>query len=1087
MNDNQDPSAASQRQRPKNKRRTDRVDLGEALNHLLNAETRLGANKNAPAGLELPDPQGGIGKMSVIVIAGRPGSGKSTLALQIVTQAAKAGFCSLYLSLEDHPESVLKKARDFGTKPRWSDLVHMPGGLHESGSSTSVRLQSVIMEARRTRPADDNYGTVVAASLLPRPVDDSPNRGREFFLQQYAYLETLVKGCAEHSRMNDGAGTRIVVIDSLNMLSYPHQSRESLYRFFDLFRANATMGIFVADVGSDVVPFDSTMADVVFRFSSETDASYLIRYLSVEKSRYTSTAFGLHPYKISQEHGIKVLPSLHTVVAATQRKDERKRNTELDFPFGWGKALTNYVVRSSLHRPGVVALHGPHGTRKSTIALNFLIHGLVGEEPRKKGHQQRREGNSGINPSAESGILIRLKDAGEYTELSKVEAYPTMHFLRQLRLSPCQQEDLRVQSLRRHVPRQKAGIQVWGIDGRSDAHILVVLDFHTGMLLPEEFVEILRALHRDIATDPKTRVRRVALDDVSAIGGGSYPLLRSSQTTSDLFLAAFVHLMRNWSIDLMLVGTKGQLAAGNEVVDRAIALADSVVETRIHDIFGDRYVLLSGDGSMAQDAKRTHESVPPVLRLCEVDDYILPKKRFRMFFDKELLRGLTGFDGNSTVSRTSVFAYLYKENEEIHGRYNESLRYLVEPYCGLPGKDKKTGLQVIDLAPDISDSVHRSLLQFPAEAPPKAHTVISMLDEFVPLNEAEKIWPYTNNVLLVAWRADKPNPSGFSSWRALEHFARQFQESRNPEEPGVWVDRVAKETLSCCLLDCLFSGWMLEHGRRLAKAREAKVLREIVATLSSQRFISTYETEAMAMHDLLRTAHGTRAWRQQAHVSASSMLSGARDIPGSSPEEPLETGLPRTAGLYICWYSQLRHLIGKDHDIASGFQVAPLPAGGFNGDWRLRVLPGSVSEALGEQVLSILTSPEEDYRRFAMGVGLPARSRHGDSPGDGSNWRSRGFRAWSGANESVTLDRLYEIHQSAHRRSVISNYPVISRVLSTFAMRLAGDWESGAQMTLEAIRDHLRRLPKLVEALGGVQIENPSEKRSVLSQSDWVI
>src|SRR5687768_17459350 len=98
----------------------DTVDLGPALNYLLDRDTRLRANHEGA--LQLPEPGRRRGNMAVVAIAGRPGSGKSTLALQMVTRAAKAGFDSLYLSLEDHPETIKEKARTFN----WHSMIHIP-------------------------------------------------------------------------------------------------------------------------------------------------------------------------------------------------------------------------------------------------------------------------------------------------------------------------------------------------------------------------------------------------------------------------------------------------------------------------------------------------------------------------------------------------------------------------------------------------------------------------------------------------------------------------------------------------------------------------------------------------------------------------------------------------------------------------------------------------------------------------------------------------------------------------------------------------------------------------------------------------
>ena len=1031
------------------------VNLGNPLNHLLNRDTRLGKDETVAKGIELPTPGKRGGKMAVIVITGRPASGKSTLALQTVVSAAQEGYDSIYLSLEDHPDTVKAKAETFG----WEHFIYIPKSLpptlfnekHQSAINraqlrTEAHIKQARKQARKPNTKLTDTGMVIAASLLPRPVIDTPERSAEFFLQQYVYLETLVKAAAHSTN-----GIRMIVVDSLNMLSYSGQSRESLYRIFDLFRANGIMGIFTVD-GNAAVPFDSTMADVVFSFSSKSDSSYLIHYLSIEKSRYTPTAFGLHPYKISKQHGIYVFPSLHAVVAAGQVCGGAiDGNAKELFPFGWSEEITRAVVRSTLRRPGVIVIHGPEGTRKSTIASNFLIHGLVGNEDSKK------------SQALESGILIRLRDTRDNRNLSEIQGYPEMSLSLQLRLKECDGGLPLVKDLRAFVSATKATIGVWGDKGEANGEVLVVINVHTGMLLPEEFVDIVRHV---LDTLKEKNVKRVALDDVSVIGGGSYPLLERSETTADLFLSVFVHVMRNQpqGVDLMLVGTRGQLDSGNKIVDRAITLADSVIELKIRHIFGDRYVLLFGDGTMAEDAS-LKEWVPPAMRLVTVQGR---PNRLQMKFDQDLLRGLTGFDG-PLITRTKVYAYLYEENCDIHARYNRTLPFLLEPLCGLPEKDGHSGLQIISFAPHISDTIHRSDV-VSMKRPPKEHTVLATIDEFAaPINATGKTpsssGAYTNNVLLVAWRTDlttiadvKPS---WKTWQQLLAFSNSVPYKRRMAK--VWVDRGARETFSCCLVDCLLSGLKAAgSGIGFDKEREAwdQLLEELTGREDTETF-GHLVREAKAMHDLL--SHGRRsvAWSAQSHPLAAEASEDSNEyIQSDAIGRTPHGGLPEDAAIYICWYSQLRELLARCNQLAGKFAVEALPGGGFEGDWKLCVLEGSVSQSLGEAVVKALTQPDEDYRRFALGIGLPV-----GRDGQGKGWKDSTFRAWPGAAADVSIRKVYKIHCNAMRRSKIPNYPRITRVLTTVAKRLAGDWDKNSKMTDSKIAEHLRRIPTHISAL----------------------
>ena len=131
------------------------VCLGAALNHLLDRDTRLGKGKKG--GLVLPILGQRGGEMSVVLISGTPGSGKSTLALQMATQAAKSGIDSLYLSLEDHPVVIKKKAQTFGRDnsgtSSWADYVFEPTNPHVGKDEASHGV----------RDSSDRLAAIVAA------------------------------------------------------------------------------------------------------------------------------------------------------------------------------------------------------------------------------------------------------------------------------------------------------------------------------------------------------------------------------------------------------------------------------------------------------------------------------------------------------------------------------------------------------------------------------------------------------------------------------------------------------------------------------------------------------------------------------------------------------------------------------------------------------------------------------------------------------------------------------------------------------------------------------------------------------------
>ena len=146
---------------------------------------------------------------------------------------------------------------------------------------------------------------------------------------------------------------------------------------------------------------------------------------------------------------------------------------------------------------------------------------------------------------------------------------------------------------------------------------------------------------------------------------------------------------------------------------------------------------------------------------------------------------------------------------------------------------------------------------------------------------------------------------------------------------------------------------------------------------------------------------------------------------GPPPEEetPEALALPDDAALYLCWYNQLRDLIDRNPKFAEEYEVCALPAGGFTGDWFVGVASGSASVSLGEKVIEALTSVKEEYRRYAMGVGLPTRRSFYESQGNPNERLDEiKFSPWRFLRGRRDTRRIREIHRNALSRSNLSGY-----------------------------------------------------------------
>jgi hypothetical protein len=166
------------------------------------------------------------------------------------------------------------------------------------------------------------------------------------------------------------------------------------------------------------------------------------------------------------------------------------------------------------------------------------------------------------------------------------------------------------------------------------------------------------------------------------------------------------------------------------------------------------------------------------------------------------------------------------------------------------------------------------------------------------------------------------------------------------------------------------------------------------------------------------------------------------------------------AAFYLCWYSQLRELLNEKPELQKHMRIAPLPGGGFTGDWFLGIVKGSVSVNLGIDVVQKLCDEQEDYKRYIRGVGLPVSKKFYD-PFKNDNL---GFLAWPYSQQLLNV--LGEIHQNAWKRSDIKDYQKFRTALGIRGAQLAK--LSGTDAEISAfITQMIERLPETIDRLSG--------------------
>jgi len=864
----------------------------------------------------------------------------------------------------------------------------------------------------------------------------------------------------------------VVCLDSLNVFGDRPLTREHYFRIFDLFARYGVIGVMVVEenvVGSSdyaTMLDDETidyLSDTVISLTSEEDAGYHMRYLEVTKSRYQPQILGRHPVKTRprsdkktvpsplgrRNGGIQVYPSLHSLMRASEQAGYSGAPALQDWS-GLG-----HMIPANIAKPAVITIAGPLGTFKSTLAENFLVDGLMRKE---------------------NCLLLRLHDRvadkfpGRLSEDLVLAA--SGHSWPRVRASDRESETISVPG--HDVPgSDKVAERRWNPPGEAK---LIELAFRSGNIAAEEFLdEVLTRLVE--MKDAGRPIRRVVLDEVSLIGL-SYPLLLSSHTGGQLFLPALVHMVRAFGAHMVMTGTRGDLADANACVDRACAISDAVLKSDFCDVFGEKHVTITGAGMttgvgrVSEDA-RSSEYVPGVFRVAD-DSVALRPRPFRI--DMEHLRGLVGFETNR-IHRPGVSVHLFEQSGHIHRRYTGDLVKMLQ--FALASPPQKTGGSTAADVNVVAFNSRTATAMFDSlgvlNDAPIDRTVICTLDEFwqddtikhhhalaeFTLNDIRPpkddirqgdyvsmttrtgcsgddkprtIAPYYRNVLLLAYRSDVLTEAEqglledeHKSWSDVQWVADQVRR-RQPFPHAFEYDLLATETRAAAMMDVILAKSPLARMKKLSLfAADESAERVLLDT-----DVDLIDNELKALVELLRMAPNRRV-DSPAHLEDAEKLYELRRLSEHS-------------AIYLCWYTHLRELVYRHDHLSSRMRFCALPSGGCTGDWFLGIARGSVSIGLGIDVLKILCSDTEEYKRFARGVGLPTVERfkkNGDA-----------FPAWPGSQQM--LGEVLGIHDRAWSRSDIANYKLFRRSLYTafqeFAMSNDDRWQNVAERMFQQIK-----------------------------------
>ena len=643
-----------------------------------------------------------------IVIAGHAGTGKTTLALQIAVAIASAElnreprYASAFVSLEHPFDHIERKAAAFG----WKDSIKSVQCLHDLGDypeegelaehmrrilcadeGCPARQNKEQMEPGHTCVRKTPHYRVLIPSFSPRSVSRPDSERDDLFRQRFRQLELLVEG-AKHFRDRKNKGEmcsdcpdlRLVCIDSLNVFGNRVLTREELLQVFDLFTQNQIVGVLVVEEyagptseGGRSIDFETVeyLADVVIRLTTHREHGHYSRYFQIMKSRYQGSVTKPVPFRIvpmassgkvfdnekkAWSSGVMVSPSADIVISGVKEAQRRvpsetggtPRNAKerpSKEPFTVGMIdVEQLLLPKTLRAGNVLMLEGPMNTFKSNIATSFLLRGVL---------------------KSEKALFLRL---GRF------------HYARGSAIS----RELRVEMNSRGV-EECSGLKDEGRDllcewrrweFKKCEGTLTEVIFPNQPLLPEEFLDRVHWFLKE------GDIRRVVIDDIEMIGT-KHPFLASSFSFEDQFLAQFVQLIRASGASLLIVGSTGQELA-DAWAERAKMLSDATLSCEFRDVFGERRIVMTGQGMIAGEDRplaSQYETVPGVVTREERNNVAWLNADF------QYLRGLVGFESGNVIHRPGLSLHVFGDGA-IHSRYREKLATMLRTAYARPVYDR---------------------------------------------------------------------------------------------------------------------------------------------------------------------------------------------------------------------------------------------------------------------------------------------------------------------------------------------------------------------------------------------------------------
>ena len=430
-----------------------------------------------------------------VVIMGPPGVGKTTLAMEILNQSIVCDDKSknelkclyAYCSLEQPSDPILTLCSEsIAHRELNLDIIRSEYDNAELASSPSNLREPDFIKLYQNliKLEDEKYNKIlIFPSLVPNILGKERQKEDDIFWYRYKQILRLIEGDRFCSKNANSFRLICVVIDSLNGFTQDKMHRSNIHQIFKLITWSGLLGIYLIENSPESLldNYNSEieyLSDVVIKLDW-IKKDYQYKVIEVTKSRNQRHVLGRHPYKIKrntplQGSLIEIYPSLHTQVSRYEKlaaKDDDKTTTK----FSLNNELNKIIEINSkdkqdtgLGQNAFIILKGESGGHKLAIGMSY-IHCINDRYAKNKG-----------NKKITAGLIVNMGQRIAYNNVADQASWTS-------------NPENMIQINNATLPISlKINIDIYF--DRDNKRIIFVVNFHSGFLLPEEFLYIVTSV-----------------------------------------------------------------------------------------------------------------------------------------------------------------------------------------------------------------------------------------------------------------------------------------------------------------------------------------------------------------------------------------------------------------------------------------------------------------------------------------------------------------------------------------------------------------------------------------------------------------